>query len=49
MIQKYERLAEEALMSKEDKMKALQERADKLEKELDLSNKESEEVMQSFK
>lgn len=49
MIDKYERLALESMMSKEEKMKSLKDRADELEAELEISNKECDEVMDSFK
>lgn len=49
MIDKYERLALESMMTKEEKMKSLEARAAELEAELDVSNKECDEVMDSFK
>lgn len=49
MIDKYERLALESMMTKEEKMKSLKSRAEELEAELEISNKECDEVMDSFK
>ena len=48
-IEKYERMGRESELSKEEKMKALKKRAADLEGQLDLSNRECDEVLGTFK